>query len=125
MHDGNQQIACKKSGKLLIRNAFTFESSKQGRGYEYDPDARSSQPLIDLAEQRCSERNILLTEPNRDSSGFQEIVKLLCCSFPIIPCVAEEHVTQVRHRRTLLDVIADWSERSHLRWRVHNRRTCT
>ena len=91
---------------------------QQRRGHQHDPDPRLRQALVDSAEQRLAEANVLLAEPDRDTACLEQIVQLLGGPLPVVPRVAEKDVPKVRQGRSLLDGVADWRECPHFVRRV-------
>src|SRR5450759_1248891 len=125
VHDGNEQITRQECRKLLVGDAFCCEAAQQRRGHQHDPDSRLRQSLVDFAEQRRTEGDVLLAEPDRNTARLEQIVKLLGGPAPVLPRAAEKDVPTVRQGRLILDAGSDRRECPHLCVRVHHGRTCS
>jgi len=79
------------------------------------------QPLVDLAEQRLAEADILLAEPDRRAEGHQQITQLPRGTLPVVPGVAEEEVATLRvFPRLLLGLAGEGLDRSPFSSRVRD-----
>lgn len=96
MHDGNESLSRKERRKFFVGNAFCWQSAQQGRRYQHDSDPRVRQPLINGAEQRHAEANVLLAEPNLNTKRLEQIVQLLGCPLPVVPCMAEKDIPKIK-----------------------------
>ena len=122
MHDGNEPLSREERRKFFVSDSFRWQTAQQRRGHEHDPDPGFRQPLVDGAEQWHAEANVLFTEPDLDPKRLKQIVQLLGCPLPVVPCVTEEDIPKVKGRLPF-DAFADRRERPHLGRRVDYGRT--
>ena len=123
VHDRNEQVTREDCRKFFVGNALFWEAAQQRRGYQHDSDSRFRQALVDGAEQRLAEDNVLLAEPDRDAARLEQIVQLLGGRLPVVLRVAEEDISKIGHGCSLLDVFADRCECPYLCVRVCHGRT--
>jgi hypothetical protein len=60
--------------KLFVGDALCLNAAQERRSHQHDPDSRLRQSLVDFAEQRRAEGNILLAEPDLDAARLEQIV---------------------------------------------------
>src|SRR3989440_585202 len=78
---------------------------------------------FDFAQQWRAEDDVLLAEPDRNTEGREQIVKVLGGPSPVAPPMAEKDVPKVRQERSLFDALANRRECPHLGRCVRHGRT--
>lgn len=108
-----------ESSLSAIPSAARVLSSAGGHQHDADPGGR--QPPVDLAEQRLTEADVPLAEPDRCAEGHQQVTQFPRGTLPVVPGVAEEEVATLRvFPRLLLGLAGEVLDRSPLSGRVRD-----
>ena len=65
---GTSRSRARSAESSLSAMPSALEAAQQRRGHQHDPDPRVRQALVDGAEQRHAEANVLLAEPDLDTA---------------------------------------------------------
>jgi hypothetical protein len=68
VHDGNEPFTREECRKFFVRDALCWKATQQRWGHQNDPDSRVRQALVDGTEQRHTQANVFLAEPNRNAA---------------------------------------------------------
>lgn len=96
MNDRNKPLAAEKSRKFFVCNTFCRKAPQHSRSHKNNSNTRIHQAFVDCSHHRHAEAKVLLAEPYSHPMSFKQIMKLLGGALPVIPCVTEKHISQVR-----------------------------
>lgn len=95
MNHRDKTLAAEECRKLFVRDTLIWETAQHSRCHQDYSYSRVYQPLVDCSHHRHPETEVLFAKPYTNATGFQEIVQFLGRSLPVVPRVAEEHVSEI------------------------------
>jgi len=98
MNNRHEPLTPEERRKLFVRNAFCWQTSQHGRGYQNDSDARIDQAFVNRPHHRHPKAKVLLAEPHADTACFEQVMQFFGGALSVIPRMAEKYVSKVRLR---------------------------
>jgi hypothetical protein len=96
MHDRYKPLARQECRKLLVGDTPFWEGTEHSRCHQHNPHPRVRQTLVDGAHERLAKPNVLLTEPDPDTTRLKKVVQFLGGLLSVVPSMAEEDVSEFR-----------------------------
>src|SRR5690606_9325836 len=100
MDNRNQQVRRQSCRQLLLGDSSCRDAFEERRGDQNNTYATLRKPRIDFTEEDRAEQYILLTEPNSDALGFEEVMKFFGRVLSVVPGMTKKNVSKIRQRRT-------------------------
>ena len=107
---------------LIGGSRLSFQGLEQRRRHEHDANPGGCQAQVNLAQERLSEADLVLAEPDRRAEGDQQVAQLSRGAVPVVPSVAEEEIATLGVApRLRLDVSGEGLDRAPLGGGVRHR----